>query len=139
MTSEILHATSVSLHRRAALILGPSGSGKSALALNMMALGAGLIADDRTQVFLKDAHPHASCPSSINGRIEARGIGILAAEPSPPAPIILAVDMGHEETERIPPKRHISLLNCQIPLLHKPVISHFPAALIHYLKCGPIE
>lgn len=139
MAPEILHATSVSVNERAMLIVGPSGAGKSALALEMMALGAGLIADDRTQVTSRDNQIYASCPPAISGKIEARGIGILAAEPSSPAPIVLAVDLGREETERLPPKRHMLILNSQIPLLHKPAIGHFPAALMQYLKLGLME
>lgn len=46
----ILHASCVALDGRGLLILGPSGSGKSALALELMALGADLVADDRTEI-----------------------------------------------------------------------------------------
>lgn len=134
----ILHASAVALRSRALLILGPSGSGKSALALHLMALGAGLIADDRTRVTLRDGHPVASSPAAIRGRIEARGLGILAAEPAAPAPVVLAVDLGQIERERLPRLRHIDLLGYAIPLLHKVETPHFPAALLQYLKGGPI-
>lgn len=139
MTAEILHASAVSVENRALLILGPSGAGKSGLALNLMALGAKLIADDRTVVTLRDGHPFASCPDTIRGQIEARGIGILAADPAPSAPIVLAVDLGQLEAERMPPVRHIALLGYKVPLLHKPEIGHFPAALMQYLKAGRLE
>ena len=132
----LLHATAVSLSGRALLILGPSGSGKSGLALELMALGAGLIADDRTEITLRDGHPVAACPGPIRGRIEARGVGLLAAEPAPPAPVALAVDLGRTETERLPPPRALELLGQQVPLLHKAETRHFPAALMQYLKGG---
>jgi HPr kinase/phosphorylase len=134
----ILHATSVAVAGRALLILGPSGSGKSALALEMMALGAGLIADDRTEISLRDGHIFAAAPPAIRGRIEARGIGILAADPAAPAPVVLAIDLGQTEDQRLPPDRHISLMGCTIPLLHKPATSHVPAALMQYLRGGRV-
>ena len=51
----ILHATCVAVDGRGLLILGPSGSGKSALALQLIALGAQLVADDRTRVSRRGA------------------------------------------------------------------------------------
>ena len=137
--SLLLHASAVSLGRRALLILGPSGAGKSALALELMALGAGLIADDRTQVRLHDGVPVASCPPAIRGRIEARGLGLLNAEAAPPAPVAGAVDLGKAEAERLPPLRQMLLLGVSIRLFHTPGSGHFPAALIQYLKAGAPE
>ncbi len=131
---DILHASAVSHAGRALLILGPSGSGKSALALQLMGLGAALIADDRTELSLRDGHPVAACPAAIRGRIEARGLGILAADPAPPAPVALAVDMGIAATERMPPARSITLLGVEIPLVHKVEGPHFPFALLQYLR-----
>ncbi|MCU0910148.1 MAG: HPr kinase/phosphatase C-terminal domain-containing protein [Rhodobacteraceae bacterium] len=133
---QVLHATAVALEGRALLILGPSGSGKSALALQLMALGARLVSDDRTTVTLGDGHPVASAPTAILGRIEARGIGILAAEPAPPCPVALVADLAHAETERLPPPRQFDLLGIPIPLVHRIDSPHFPAALVQYLRGG---
>ena len=47
----IVHASCVARDGRAVLIRGASGSGKSGLALQLMALGAGLVADDRTRLW----------------------------------------------------------------------------------------
>ena len=44
----VMHASCVSYENHAVLILGPSGIGKSSLALQLMALGAVLVADDKT-------------------------------------------------------------------------------------------
>jgi HPr kinase/phosphorylase len=135
----VLHASAVSLGGRALLILGPSGSGKSGLALQLMALGAGLIADDRTEITLREGHPVAACPAPIRGLIEARGLGLLAAEPAPPAPVALAVHLGEVETERLPPPRTLDLLGQKVTLLHKAEVPHFPAALLQYLRGGAAE
>ena len=136
---ETIHATSVSLEGRALLILGPAGSGKSDLALGMMALGAGLIADDRTVLSVTEGRLFASCPAALAGRIEARGIGILACNPAPPAPVVLAIDLGQDEAERIPAPRKCTYLGCEIALLHKPATGNLPAALRLYLKGGLVE
>lgn len=133
---QVLHATAVAVDGRALLILGPSGAGKSALALQLMALGARLVSDDRTIVSLRDGHPVAAAPDAIRGRIEARGIGILAADPAPPSPVALVVDLAHTETERLPPARRFDLLGVDLPLVHRIDSAHFPAALMQYLLGG---
>ena len=46
MSDRPLHASAVAIEGRAVLITGPSGSGKSGLALDIIALGARLVADD---------------------------------------------------------------------------------------------
>jgi len=67
----VLHATAVAVGGRGLLILGRSGAGKSSLALQLIALGARLVADDRTRVTLGPAGLVASPPEAIRGRIEA--------------------------------------------------------------------
>ncbi len=136
---QIIHASTVSVAGRALVILGPPGSGKSGLALQMMALGAGLIADDRTQLILREGQVIAAAPPTIAGLIEARGVGVLAAPQAPPAPVILAVDMGEVEAQRLPPIRHIDLLGQPIRLLHKTETAYFPSALLLYLQGGASE
>ncbi len=133
----VVHGTSVSFERRALLIIGPSGSGKSGLALELMAHGAGLIADDRTLLIAApDGPPRAAAPEAIRGRIEARGLGILAATPAPPAPLAAILDLGQRETERLPPHRTCRVLGHEIQLLHNGDTSHFSAAILQYLRGG---
>jgi len=81
-----LHASCVALQDKGLLILGPSGSGKSALALQLMALGAVLVADDYTDLVRCDDRVIARCPAALRGLIEARGIGILRADTVAQAP-----------------------------------------------------
>ena len=133
---KIIHASCVTLGYSAVLLTGPSGSGKSALALQLMALGAALIADDRTVLRVRDTDLIASCPPSIRGRIEARGVGLLVADTAVQARVVLAVDLGTSESERLPPQRHMIVLGHSIPLLHTPEHRHFPAAIVQYLKGG---
>jgi HPr kinase/phosphorylase len=131
---DILHATTVAVDGRGLLILGPSGSGKSGLALQLMALGAALVADDRTWVERRGDALWAGSPEAISGRIEARCLGILAAEPSPPVPVVAAVDLGRTETERLPPERTIVFQDCPLPLIFNVPGLSFAAALLQYLK-----
>lgn len=138
--SDILHATSVAdPGGRGLLILGPAGSGKSALALRLLALGARLIADDRTILTAGAAEPVLSCPPTIRGLIEARGVGLLRAQTVASAPLALAVDLSRSETERLPPRREIVLLGHRVDLVLGPATAHFPAALLHYLAWGRQE
>ncbi|MCR9150012.1 MAG: HPr kinase/phosphatase C-terminal domain-containing protein [Rhodobacteraceae bacterium] len=131
-----LHASAVAWQGRAALILGPSGSGKSALALNLMALGAVLVADDRVRVSVEGSRLIAASPEAIRGRIEARGIGILNAEAIDRAELALVVDLSATETERLPPWREFRLFERVLPLVHRVESGHFPAAILQYLKAG---
>ena len=135
-----IHATAVALEGRAVLNTGPAGSGKSSLALELMAHGAALIADDG--VILSPADDDAviaSAPESITGRIEARGIGILAAQAAGPAPVALVVDMGKIETDRLPPRREVRLGGVRLPAVHKCEGPAFAAAILQYLKEGRLD
>lgn len=134
----ILHGSSIAWAGRAALILGPSGAGKSALALELMARGADLVADDRTEVFDRTGRLVVTCPAPIAGRIEARGIGILRASPVAEAALALVIDLSATESERLPPPREIVLLGQALPLVHRVESGHFPAAVLQYLKAGRI-
>ncbi|MBC7137823.1 MAG: HPr kinase/phosphatase C-terminal domain-containing protein [Defluviimonas sp.] len=134
--SLILHATTVARAGRGVVILGPSGSGKSGLALQLMALGAALVADDQTILHRRANGLFATCPAAIRGRIEARGVGILAAEAIHEAQVCLSVDLGVAETERLPPPRSIEWLGVPIALVHGAQTAHFPAAIMQYLACG---
>ncbi len=134
-----LHATAVSVAGRALLILGPSGSGKSALALDLVGRGAGLIADDRTVVDLVDGALIASCPPAIAGLIEARGVGLLRVPAHPPAQVALAADLGQTETERLPAPHGMTILGLAVPLVRRVDSPHFPAALMLLLAGGRAE
>jgi len=131
-----LHATTVALGDSGLLILGRSGAGKSGLALALMALGATLVADDRSIVTARGDSLVATCPPSIRGLIEARGLGLLRATPRDEATLAAAVDLDSAEAERHPPSRKIVLLNRSLPLLHKVETGYFAAALLQYLKEG---
>lgn len=132
--ARLLHASCVAVAGRGLLILGPSGAGKSALALQLMALGADLVADDQTEVRLENATLIARCPPTIHGLIEARGLGILRAPALAETTLALAVDLGQTETDRLPPHRSLTLFDYALDLVFGSQSRHFPAGLLCYLK-----
>ncbi|PTV96219.1 Hpr(Ser) kinase/phosphatase [Rhodobacter aestuarii] len=132
-----VHATVVARHPDAGvLILGPSGTGKSSLALRLMAFGAHLVADDRVILSAEGGALFARCPNTLSGLIEARGAGILRADALPVAKITLAVDLGQEETERLPPSREIAFCGVTLPLVLRLQHGHLEAVIWQWLKAG---
>lgn len=132
-----IHATAVALDAgRGVLILGPSGAGKSSLALRLMALGAQLVADDRVDLSHEGGQLVARAPATLSGLIEARGAGILHAERLAQARLLLAVDMGRDETDRLPPAREIAFLDVTLPLVLRLQHGHLEAVIMQWLKGG---
>ncbi|SFT14430.1 Hpr(Ser) kinase/phosphatase [Sulfitobacter marinus] len=134
MSEQVIHATTVCVGDRGLIILGPSGAGKSTLALQLLALGAVLVADDRTHIAHTALGLVAQCPSAICGMIEARGVGILHLPYEQAVPICLAVDMGQDEAERLPAPHEVKLLGQSVPCLHKSDGPHFAAVLFLSLQ-----
>ena len=136
MAPIVLHASAVAIGPSGLLITGPSGSGKSSLALELMALGATLIADDRVQVTSSsDAGVLMTAPEALEGLIEARGLGLLKA-PFRTARLAAVVDLAAVETQRLP-DRHETLIAYEVfPTFRKVESANFPAMLVAYLKGG---
>ena len=130
-----VHASAVAFGPRGVLIQGASGSGKSSLALQLIRMGATLISDDQTELYIHEGALWGRAPATIAGLIEARGIGLLQADAAP-APICAAIDLNSVETERLPPQRSIKLLDREVPQLHKVESPAWPAALAQYLISG---
>lgn len=87
------------------LLLGDSGSGKSDLALRLIAMGACLIADDRSEIFFDGATLRARPPRATAGLMEVRGLGILALPFVPEGRISLAVQAVQRPADRLPEYR----------------------------------
>lgn len=132
----VMHASCVAYGERAVLIKGPSGAGKSSLALQLMALGAVLVADDKTCLRKTEGGLLAMAPAALKGLIEARGVGILTAETCDTAIVRLIVDLEQVEVDRLPPRRSDNLLGQTLPVLHNVRAAHFAAAILQYLKGG---
>lgn len=133
---QTVHATCVAWGGQGVLITGQSGSGKSALGLMLMGLGCDLVADDRVQLSCDGDHLTATCPPQITGMIEARGIGILNADAHSQAAVRLVVDLDTPAAARLPQRGVITLLGCDLPLIHRIEGPQFAAAILQILKAG---
>ena len=117
LSSETLHASTVALNGRAVLIMGPSGSGKSDLALRLIDRGFILVSDDQTIVKKQGGKLLASAPSNIRGKLEIRGVGIVDMEMTDNAPIALAVELSSDITRMPDDSRERPMLGIGIPLI----------------------
>lgn len=114
---QTIHATSVALGGRAVLITGPSGSGKSDLALQLIERGFRLVSDDRTILRRRGARLTADVPPTIAGKLEIRGLGIVELEPAGEQPVALLIELTGA-IERMPePGRQRELLGIALPLV----------------------
>lgn len=105
LSSETIHASCVAVAiaggRHAVLLEGRSGAGKSDLALRLIDRGALLVSDDYTLLRRTDAGLIATAPTTIAGRMEVRGIGIVAMETLAECRVRLLVTLD-EPVERMP-------------------------------------
>lgn len=100
------------------LLRGPSGSGKSDLALRLIDAGGRLVADDRTDLAAENGTLVASSPRPIAGRLEVRGIGIVDLPAVAMIRVGLAADLvAPADVERLPEPRHCAYLGVEIPLI----------------------
>jgi serine kinase of HPr protein (carbohydrate metabolism regulator) len=135
---ELVYGTTVAVDGRAVLLRGPSGSGKSDLALRLIEAGAQLVADDQTRLVREAGRLVASAPDTIAGQLEVRGIGIVPVENVRRAPLDLVVDLvPPEQVERYPEAGTCTYLEISVPLLSlAPFEASTPAkvrlALIHF-------
>ena len=100
----LTYASCVSWNKKGILFVGPSGSGKSDACLQIIHAGGFLVADDQTELCSNDSALIASCPASIYGKMEIRGVGILPVERvCPQTPVALVVQMTPlAEMDRMP-------------------------------------
>src|SRR6476660_4595897 len=122
--SATVHASAVLVGQRAVLIRGPSGSGKSRLAFDLVLAGragqvapAVLVGDDRVHVAAKEGVLTVRPAPALAGLIEIRGLGIRRCEFADEAVVGLVVDLAAADAARLPPPQALetSLNGVKLP------------------------
>jgi serine kinase of HPr protein (carbohydrate metabolism regulator) len=117
LSAETVHASTVAKDGRAVLITGPSGSGKSDLALRLLDRGFTLVSDDQTVVKKDGDRLLASAPATIAGKLEIRGMGIIEMERVENVPVALLVELAGD-IQRLPDdSRERPILGMKLPLI----------------------
>jgi serine kinase of HPr protein (carbohydrate metabolism regulator) len=101
LSSETIHASCVAIDGIGVLIEGKSGSGKSDLALRLIDRGARLVSDDYTLLVREKGGLIARAPANLAGKIEVRGLGILAIDHVEDIPVKLLVAIN-DDAPRMP-------------------------------------
>ena len=117
LSSEIVHGSTVAMGARAVLITGPSGAGKSDLALRLLDRGFTLVSDDQTIVRRDGERLIATAPTTIAGKLEIRGIGIVDMETVESAPVALYVELTSEIVRLPDDRRERPVLGVNLPLI----------------------
>ena len=122
---EFVHGTAIALAGRAALIRGPSGSGKSDLALRCLMQAptklsphpVELVSDDQVLIARHEQHLVVRAPPAIRGLFEVRGLGIIRIPAIESAQLCLVVDLiAADKVERNPePGRSVTVAGVPLP------------------------
>lgn len=139
-----IDGTAIAIGNAALLLTGPSGSGKSDLALRMIDGGARLVSDDRVELVIETdrlcCRAPSAMPPSLLGRIEVRGIGIVPAPRTAGAtPLQWLVELVPAgEVERMPAAETRSFLGHAVPVLRLAAFEASAAVKLRLaVACGP--
>lgn len=129
-----VHATAVVSGDRGILIRGPSGSGKSRLALDLILAGrAGqipptlLVGDDRVRLTVNGDDLIVAGVPELAGKIEIRGLGIRSIGFAQQAPVAVVVDLDAGDTERLPAPQALKTMLCGLEIPRIPVGASYAA------------
>lgn len=116
-TAPAVHATTLAFGGRGVALRGPSGSGKSDLALRLMDRGWCLVADDYTCITGTNGRAWAHAPPALAGKMEVRGLGILEMPYLVSVPLVLCCDLVPAAAiARLPQADYVTLAGCRLPL-----------------------
>lgn len=112
-----VHGTAISINNNGVLIKGPSGSGKSDLAIRLIDRGATLVSDDQVIISRREGSITLNPPTNIAGKIELYSVGIFDVPFTNDIPLAMIVQL-HPNSERYPLDRPtVSLLDLDIPTI----------------------
>ncbi len=131
-----VHGTALVIDGFGVMLRGASGSGKSLLALELIAQAQNnnrqikLLADDRINIIIKDNQIFMQTPPALAGKIELYGHGIISRPYIKSAKLNLIVDFV-ENIERMPEQKqfiasfeNIEIARCPIPIRNQTDINH---------------
>tara|TARA_B100000676_G_scaffold312637_1_gene387862 strand:+ start:8464 stop:8880 length:417 start_codon:yes stop_codon:yes gene_type:complete len=114
----LVHGTCVNIAGAGVLLRGPSGSGKSDLALRLIDSGAQLVADDQVNLTNEHGNLLARAPAALAGLLEVRGLGLVRVEYVEQASIHMVVDLcPAEAVVRMPEAHHTDLEGISVALI----------------------
>jgi serine kinase of HPr protein (carbohydrate metabolism regulator) len=132
-TEASVHASAVKVGARAVLIRGPSGSGKSRLAFDLILSGrsgqlppAILVGDDRVYLDTAGGELLVRPAPPLAGLIEIRGLGIRRCDFAEQAVVGLVIDLAAADAARLPPPEALETNILGILLPRIPIGSGFP-------------
>ena len=123
-----LHGTCLSVNGEGILLLGEPGTGKSDLALRLIdetgygisesPMRSKLVSDDQVIITRREDRLIASAPPAIHGKLEIRGLDIVALTTQPSVPLSLVVKLQKlSRIERLPGHATFDLLGVALPLV----------------------
>ncbi len=111
-----MHGTAVAVDGAGVLLMGPSGSGKSDMALRLIDRGATLVSDDQTLLRHDGARIVLSAPADLAGLLEVRGVGIVQMEEAGATPLHMIVELvPASDVDRLPHRCTRNILDLEIP------------------------
>jgi serine kinase of HPr protein (carbohydrate metabolism regulator) len=144
--SPTIHASAVLVGRSALLIRGPSGSGKSRLALGLIQAAdqgllrfARLVADDRCHLEAVNGRLLVRPAEALRGIIEVHGLGLRGLPYEPVAHVSSVIDLGLITVDRMPlaAEESTELQGLRLPRLAV-AAAHDPlSTVLAYLQTRP--
>jgi len=113
-----VYGSAIAVGGRGFLIRGASGSGKSGLVLQMMALGADLISDDQVIMERSAGTITMSAPQTLVGKIEARFVGILNVPSRQNVVLNHVIDLDVDSQAQLPQLQYCEVLGLRIDLIN---------------------
>lgn len=132
--AKTVHASAVLVGNTGVLIRGPSGSGKSRLAFDLILAGRArqipatlLVGDDRIYLMARDGALSARAAPALAGLIEIRGLGIRSSDHAAEGIIGLVIDLAAPDAARLPEPKATQVRILDVTLPRLPVGAGFAA------------
>lgn len=136
----LVHGTCVCIGEVGVLLLGPSGSGKSDLALRLIDGGAHLVADDQVQIEAASGALLASPPPGLPRVLEVRGLGLVRVPMAPRVLLALSIDLDPNGVmERLPEPERWHALGLSLPLVRMSAFTASAAAKVRLAAAHAVE